>query len=250
MSKKKTHPTQQSKAPFSEFSKIIAYYDRSQHHVFDQAFDEFFNQTDPDFTKVDPDTFAMFAAEWFVFDYRLPNGKTPLQEYIEKNPDKLGAVNLGSLKQAEESNLTADFWVTALDRGEHLLSLEAITRDLAIQVYDVSASQTLPAEHGMIVARVIRIDGQWYLAGNPLSFLPIEPTQRMKQTLREGKSDFGSETDAGQNSFIDFVRMIFSYKDPEEDGSAITPRSLEPLDEIEAKALIEDLHKEYNALRR
>jgi hypothetical protein len=233
------------KAAYSEFSKAITYYEQNQLFTFHRAFDLFIEQIDPDPEKWDSERLSMYCCEWFLFDFQLPNGQTPLQEYIAKNPDRLSQKNLEDLRQAEESNFTSEFWVNSVDRHNHLLTLEELATGRIIQVRDVSSTSSLEADAGMMAARLMQQGGVWYFAGNPLYFFPVKPTERMKKMLREASN-------GEPRIFIECVAQVFSTDDADDidDDAFSYQRTREPLGDGEAKELLEEVKRDYGNLRR
>ena len=230
---------QRSGAPYSEFSKVLKYYSREQPFIFRRAFELFLEQLALPITPLGRELLEMVVAEWFVFDFRLPNGKTVLRDYIDRNPDRLSAQKIDDLSQAEQSNRTAEFWLNSVDREQHYLLLEDIYTGNTIQVYDVSASRTVPSDAGMIIGRVIQQDGQWYFAGNPLGLLPVTATKRLRDMMK------GLEvSDEPKQEFIDFFRRLYCEHDEDGDGGdGGEGGSLpEPLSDANAKPLIEGPH--------
>jgi len=232
----------QVQKPYSEFWEVLRYFGETEPSTMRKAFDHFLEQAAPDDKKIDFDSLETFISEWFIFDFKLPNGNTPLQEFILVNPYKLGSKEIFQLKQAEVSNFTAEFWVSAIDNNRHLITLEAVTSDQTYAVFDKAASKSLPSASGLLTARLIKQEGQWYLAGNPLTYIPIVPTEKMKSALKE--------PDSKQKTFIDLFRSLYSHKPDEANAETPFHEALQPLDEEEIKALTEKLHKEYNALRK
>lgn len=230
-----------SKAPYTQFSLVLEYYSTNLQLLIEEAFMIFLDEVDPSPEKLDEERLSMFFSEWFVFDYVLPSQKTVLNNYVSVNPDKLSDSECDSLSQAAKSNFCSEFWIESVDKDQYLLRLEEISSGTIFEVYDKSASTSIASNAGMIGARLINIDGMWYLAGNPPYYYPIKPTINMKDELRK----------AGQGvrlSFIELVQRVFS--DDTNDVIDFELRSLEDLDDEEAAALLEEVKKEYNRLRK
>ena len=71
-------------------AKVVAYYfgDEAYRDELDRALMEFFNLSEADLDS-EPDMKDGDEAqlnEWFIFDFRLRNGKTILQDFYERNP--------------------------------------------------------------------------------------------------------------------------------------------------------------------
>ena len=244
MAKRKKKKAPRPNQPFRAFSKVLDYFDTYHLATVDDAMDQFLIMTDPDPEKIAAEQLNGFMREWFVFDYQLPTARSPLEEYIELNPDSLDEGALSDLRQAQSSNMTVAFWINNVDRKEHIITLEALDSDLMIEVYDVSGSKTIPGNSGMIVTRVIQQQDQWFLAGNPLIFMPVAPTDSMRAMMKDSGSP--PRTDA----FLSYFRQFYASSKPRDDSGITTQLSHAPLDEQEAKELLKQQQTAYNKLRK
>lgn len=234
--------------PFMQYSAIIGwFYDRSPaqlHAATERFFDELRTEVDPTAPTSEADHLQMLFHEWFLFDYRLRDGRTPLE--FAAGVDGGRAMGLtrkqrDDLAAAAHSQVTAVFWVVGASAATHLVTLENIETGERYDVYDVASSGRLDGcSDGMIACRLVHVRGRWYMAGNPVTEMPVKPTERMRQTLREDGGRGGHPM-----SFMDLIRIRYGRKSDasETSGTSGTSGALgtsyETIQSMTPQALVE-----------
>lgn len=147
---------------------------------------EFFNKVDFDiedsFKRRDEDT-AMFN-EWFIFDFKLSNGKTPLEDFYERNPYNLNLVRLQIYKDLQE-NYFGFYEVKEVKLGEGL-TLENLHTGKIYQVREYSGTFYLK-EGQVFSTRVGKVGDHYELAGSQPSIGPIRLDAYYKKLLSREK---------------------------------------------------------------
>jgi len=205
----------QHRAPEVRFGYVVSYYQTMRPELVEAATREFIDLVDPD-PKLNYETRVRLnelANEWFIFDFVMENGLTPLQEYTRINPESRGGMIIKRLKEAEKTQFASDFWLTDVDVASSYLVVEPFLQDAEYRILDYLASQQLSEQRGDIKLRVAKVEDEWILAGNVIGFVPIVPTQRMKDMIREEGSG-----EASSRPFIELVKACYSK--PSEDQEA------------------------------
>ena len=214
--------------PFMQYSVVIGwFYDRSPaqlHAATEQFFDELDTDVGPASPAAEADHLQLLFHEWFLFDYRLRDGRTPLE--FAAGVDGGRAMGLtrrqrDDLAEAAHSQITGVFWIVGASAVTHLVTLENIETGEHYEVYDVASSGRLDGcSDGMIACRLVGVRGRWYMAGNPVMDMPVKPTERMRQALREGGGRSGHSM-----SFMDLIRIRYGRKP----GSSQASEASDPL---------------------
>ena len=179
--------------PNPQMGLVLKHFYEQHPEVVDRAGQEFFSYVQAIQEKVPKEKIEQLFNEWFVYDFQLKTGKTALQTYIYRNPDDLDDRELDLMQQANETSYTSHFWIATVDAQTELLAIKECDNDASFEVRDVTASQSVQDNAGMIAARLIQLDGNWYFASDPIFFLP---------------SPENADDGSGQ-SFIDVVKLHY-----------------------------------------
>ena len=199
------------RGPALHFDQVIDYFFRSDEQTVERACDGFIAYVDPD-PELDAQKERFLNGlmlEWFIFDYLLPSGLTPLEEYVQHNPEGRGGIALGRFKQAAQTQFCADFVIKEASASKSLLVLETLEGGEEYRVLEYAASQQLDGQPGILGMRLVQVDGDWLTAGNPVYYFPVQPTDRMLAMMRE-------ESEGESRSFIDMVKTHFGVRDQRE----------------------------------
>ena len=194
--------------PDLPFSNVLDHFVSTEGAVVDEAARSFMELVDPQIEAGDERAAASFEAafaEWFVFDRRLEDGRTPLESYLELAPAREDERTLDALRQAAESQVCGTFVVTGTISGFSLLTLESLLTGERYPVFDENVCAAVPQSGGIMGARLVRVDGRWYFAGVPVFFAPIEPMEELLDGLREETGD--------RERFVDLVRRTYGPRD-------------------------------------
>ena len=230
-----------SARPELSYSIAIDYFIASNPGCISHAYREFLALVDPDVDEDDEqaeDLLHSLCLEWFLFDFKLENGKTPLEHLVADAPESISEKALDEFRQSAETHFSSTFLVAGAHPALSLVTLEDLSTGQRYPVTDTSLSRGLPDGGGIIGARLVNVDGAWYFPGNPVFFLPVVPTDRMLKMIREDANP--------KEEFIDLVRSHFGRKGDGEDAPfemARAPQSAE-----ERRALLEELEGRYAAL--
>jgi len=179
--------------PNPQMSLVLKHFYEEHPEVVDRAGQEFFAHVQAMQERVEQKKIEALFNEWFVYDFHLKTGKTPLETYVYRNPDGLDEGELDLLQQAGDSNYTSHFWVGKVDPGMHSLELRECSDGEIFEVLDVTASQSVASNAGIVAARLIKLDDKWFFASDPIYFMPFPPL---------------SESGKGQN-FSDVVKLHY-----------------------------------------
>ncbi|MCL2136444.1 MAG: hypothetical protein FWH40_03935 [Coriobacteriia bacterium] len=230
--------TEQSNKSLQErLGAVIDYYLSHNPSISEVATDEFFDYVDPrdDLSEDEFDRLIGLLNEWFVFDYLLPNGLSPLAEYLRDNPERLQASEIAALKEADASHFSTDFWLLGTDVDNDILVLEPFHEACEYEVYDPQASVEMSGLRGAIGLRLVRINDRWQPAGTGVYFVEADPTDELKSLVRE--SD-----EIGVMQFIDLVKENFGL----DRNTAITSAGISELGPLEVSPELVEI--EYEAI--
>lgn len=128
-------------------------------------------------------TQAMFL-EYFLFDYEIAPNMTVAKSYAENPPKDADPALVSELKQVVDTQFCAIFWV---DGVAPLLNVTTLEEAETGERYAINneglAHSVVPGAKGAIGTRVCKIDGQWYMPGDPVFYFLVEPTQQLKDSL-------------------------------------------------------------------
>jgi len=179
--------------PNPQMGLVLQHFYEDNSQVVDRAGQEFFNYVQAVQEKVAKEKIEQLFNEWFVYDFKLKTGKTPLETYVHRNPDDLSEHDIDLMKQAGENNFTGYFWIEKVDAKTQLLTIRECVTNTRYEIRDVTASQSVKDNAGLVAARLIQLDDQWYFASDPIYFFP---------------TPVPVEKDSGAN-FIDVVKMHY-----------------------------------------
>jgi hypothetical protein len=109
--------------------------------------------------------------EWLVFDFRLKNKKTLLQDFCERNPFKLSDVELQAYYDLQENEYGL-FEILKLEPGKGL-KVKNLKTGKGYEVKEFMG--TFQAEVGeLLIARVGKIEGRFEFVGGDCYKLPVE----------------------------------------------------------------------------
>ncbi|MCL2136523.1 MAG: hypothetical protein FWH40_03230 [Coriobacteriia bacterium] len=183
---------------------VVDYSIREHMQVAAQAYEEFMDFIDPD-PGLSPSKTAQlsdFALEWFVFDYKLPRGISPIEEYIRKNPDRQSRTVMRRLEEAFATQFVARFWLDEVRASESLLVVQPYHDETIYRIRDRAASYDLDGQVGTISIRLAKIEDEWLIIGNIINYQPIVPSERMRKYMLEAK-------DTDPATFIDIVKLDY-----------------------------------------
>jgi len=184
--------------PNPQMSLVLKHFYEEHPEVVDRAGQEFFDYVQAIQERITQERIEALFNEWFVYDFLMKTHKTPLETYVYRNPDDLDDRELDLMKQAADSSYTDHFWVGTVDPEAHSIELREIGTDKAFVVHDMTASQSVETNAGIVAVRLIQLDGNWYFASDPAYFMPMPH-----------RSEYG----IGQE-FIDVVKLHYGMWAP------------------------------------
>ncbi|MCL2526232.1 MAG: hypothetical protein FWE46_04180 [Coriobacteriia bacterium] len=159
--------------PNPQMSLVLRHFYDDNTDVLDRAGHEFFSYVQAMQERVPQDKIEQLFNEWFVYDFKLKTGKTPLETYLYRNPDELDERELDLMQQAGDSQFTSYFWIEDVDSATQTLTLRECDNAVIYKVRDATASQMIEGGAGLVAIRMIQIDNEWYFASDPISFMPV-----------------------------------------------------------------------------
>ncbi|OQX00658.1 hypothetical protein BWK69_01005 [Candidatus Parcubacteria bacterium A4] len=158
-----------------------------------QALKDFFNKPNlksDDRSEVEENDKTLFN-EWFIFDFRLSNGRTPLENFYYVNPYNFNPARLQIYKDLQE-NCFGLYEVLEIELGEWLC-LKNIRTDKIYNVREFSA--TFGLLKGQIFSnRVGRVGDHYELVGGDVSFGPIRLNPSLKNIFKKNKEGLNPKT--------------------------------------------------------
>jgi hypothetical protein len=150
--------------------------------------------------------------EWFVFDFKLSNGKTLLEDFYERNPYNLKMARLQVYKDLQE-NYFGFYKVKEVRLGEGL-TLENLQTAKVYEVREFTATFCLKEEQ-IFSARVGRVGDHYELVGSNPLFGPVRMNSNFENFLRKEKKklnpkvlrDFFSKNKEPQSSLPDYSSL-------------------------------------------
>lgn len=147
----------------------------------DRASKEFFGEEG----KV-PDSLSEtgYFSEWFIFDFKMENGKTPLEHFWQDNPVEL------TKEEREEyrvmgTNFYSAFEITRIDYGKGFTLTDLVT-DTPYEVREKSMTRDV-APKNTVFCRLMKVgahDEHWEIAGGSTLYTAM-PAQEMRKHLEE-----------------------------------------------------------------
>ena len=153
--------------------------------------------------------------EWFVFEWRLENGQTPLEHYAlaapRRTPEERAQAEV--LRQSAASQLFSLFWVRSADEAAHVVRLEDAVNGATFDVYDEDLAHEMAAPAGkgapdaaggtLVATRLVCVAGEWRCPIGALLVRRDMDEQGFSATLSE-LTDAGGTVD-----FLDAARLEY-----------------------------------------
>lgn len=168
------------------FHLVIEFAKHTYPNEVQTAYNQFFSPTGYPTEEQEQDAFPLLS-EWLIFDFNRLNKSTFLAEYFLKNPDQLDEAILNQIKQVIKTQWYGGFQIGNRKKGEWF-EAEHLFSGKKVIIYDKQGSASLP-DRGMIIGRVAKVDGRWYLVGSNPLYLPTVFTPRMKKIMHKNKDD-------------------------------------------------------------
>jgi len=152
-------------------TRILDYY-MSQDNLWmfradvERALEEFFDGK-PDWPP--PIEAAGHFNEWFLYDFHLSDGETPLEYFYDKNPLSLPLEELAVYKDIQEN--IYDIWEVKEVRENEGLSLMSVRSGKRYEIQEKTATRELKKDD-VFACRVIKIGDHYELAGGSSFMLP------------------------------------------------------------------------------
>lgn len=175
------------------FYLIIAYSGRHKKEL-SEAYMQFFGDSRK---RSDQRVLGLFA-EWVMYEYKRPSGKSFMDSYIETNPDMLGEKLLGQFRQISNSQFFGQFEVISVKKGSSF-EVEDMFSGKTYIVYDEEGSRHVT--RGIIYARLGEADGKWSLVGANPVILNLTYAPELKSALKK-------EVGATRFSVVDAYDLI------------------------------------------
>ncbi|MCL2631651.1 MAG: hypothetical protein FWD45_00945 [Coriobacteriia bacterium] len=192
----------------SLFTTIIDFFGQRDASLSETVAGEFFDYVEPR-ASLDNEEFDRLVGlfnEWFLFDYVLPSGLTPLMEYLRDNPENLSQEQLMILEEVGASHFSSDFWLMGVDSDAGLVLLEPFHEEVTFEVFDSRASVDMADLKGALALRLVRVQDQWYPASTGIYFYETNPSSDLREMIRNAVG-------VGPQPYIDLVKENFSTDD-------------------------------------
>lgn len=157
------------------------------HDDLQRAIQEFFTiptQEELEYFTI-PDEHVARLNEWFIFDFHLRNGKTPLQHFIEQNPLHLASDVLQDYRELDEH--IVDLFEICDLRLNQGFTLRALSNGKTFDVVEHTGTHGVQQGH-LIATRIAQINGQWEMIGADPAVFPIRITTGMRKFFRKQKN--------------------------------------------------------------
>lgn len=175
--------------PKGSIGKIFDYYFGNPDYEAEimRAFQEFFER--PDLKRGSDldynDKSEGFFSEWFLYDFVFANNKSPLANFIEKNPFKFSSSKLKLYKNILESQVYGMYEILRVDIGYGLQLLNMQNNE---QVFVHEKSLTYQMKTGdSFFGRVARVDVHYELIG--ADSFKLNFSDKDKKIIRQKFSD-------------------------------------------------------------
>ena len=158
-------PTGSSNAhPTLDFRPVLDYFSQRGADL-DSAFQQFLCEVDPtDAAQQDATArhgMSRAFAEWFVFDHRLVNDRTPLEHFCVAAPMKTDRSLLELFRQVAATQFFSLFRVRSINADACTVTLEDIVDGAAYGVYDGKLGASLVTPGGLMAVRLAQAAGEW-----------------------------------------------------------------------------------------
>lgn len=204
--------------PELDFRLVLDYF--SQHGTdLDAAFQQFLCEVDPtDAAQQDAAArrgMSRAFAEWFVFDHRLVNDRTPLEHFCAAAPMKTDRRLLDLFRQVAATQLFSLFWVRAIDAETRTVTFEDVADGRTYEVYDGQLGASLSAPGGLMAVRLAQAAGEWRCPCEVALYRDGEAGERLG-TAAARLAQVGQALD-----LLDIVHLIYGIaSDPSADLGA------------------------------
>ena len=196
--------------PNPQMGLVLQHFYDLHPEVVDRAGHQFFDNVHAMQERVAKEKIESLFNEWFIYDFHLKTDKTALETYLHRNPDNLDARELDLMKQALDSNFTGYFWIEKVDPESQLLVLRQFDTGKIYEVHDMTASQSVTSNAGIVAIRMIQIDGDWFFASDPIYFMPIPALTESAHSDGSDNNDSRIQADRGQD-FLDVVKLHYGF---------------------------------------
>ncbi len=152
-----------------------------------KALIEFLGDVDPTQLNISEEILQGLSGEWLLFDYKLKNGKTLIEQYYFSDPDNLNKTELSELKQIIESQSLHLLQTYAGSQSPYVF-LQSVFTGKKFKIYDRAMSQSIDSLQVSFFGRIAKVGKIYYLVGsNPIIF-PIRYTQRSIKIFAKEKT--------------------------------------------------------------
>lgn len=202
--------------------KLLNYYFENPEFREDilRAFRSFFNRPQlffGDKLEKDEKNEEMFN-EWFVFDFKLSNNRTPLEDFYETNPYNLNMVQLQIYKDLQDNHF-GFYEVKDVKLGEGL-TLENLQTGKVYQVREYSATFGLK-EGQVFSARVGKVGDHYELVGSNPSFGPVRINPALRNLFSKNKDKLNPkilrDSFSGDRKTASSLKEFSSLEEAEDD---------------------------------
>jgi hypothetical protein len=176
--------------------KILDYYfsrDKYKREL-DRATREFFSLSEDSVIFSIDEAAAPFFNEWFVYDFKLKNGKRVIEDYCDLNPYKFNMIELAECRYLLK-NVYGFLKILKVDLGARL-EVEDIASGETYYVREVSGTYQLQPEY-VIISRIAKIGDHYELVSadgpllgkiNGLEMFKDRPTPKDAYFLLHGRT--------------------------------------------------------------
>lgn len=159
-------------------SKALEYYFDPEHkwmfgEELNRAIGEFFESKG---ASLDPESVGHFS-EWFLFDYKMQNGKTPLVYFCDSNPFRLPMDALSQYKDMQE-NVFDVFEVKAVKMNEGFV-MNGVNTGREFKVKEKSLTHSAK-KNDAVACRIFKCGDHYEIAGGSASLLPSMAPEALK----------------------------------------------------------------------
>jgi len=141
---------------------------------FERAARQFTNTVDPRIayqpyaSQHDQDMMNLFFTEWFLFEYILASGQTPLRSYVANPPHGAEEESVKALSELVDSQTFSQFTVHELKPHENTAVFQDMRDGQCYLVHDAYVSRKPSYEKGSVATRIGKINDEWQCLGGVL----------------------------------------------------------------------------------
>ena len=122
--------------------------------------------------------------EWFIFDFKLSNGRSPLEDFYENNPCNLKMDKLQAYKDLRDSHY-GFYRVLNVKKGKGL-TLENLQTGKIYEVKEYAATFELEEEK-VFIGRVGKVGEHYEIVGSNPTLFPFKVAPSAKEMFRKWK---------------------------------------------------------------